>query len=113
VLAACMVGEQVDTELEVVGVEPVAYMVAQLVGAMVALEVAMPVHVESRLERSAQLVGSAAVAADPVRVPCHTWELARESMSKKQFTNMSAQEATSTMFDQEEIALASSRAVVC
>jgi len=109
-----MVGEQVDTELEVVGVEPVAYMVApQLVGAMVAPEVAMPVHVESRLERSAQLVGSAAVVEDPVRVPCHTWELARESISKKQLTNISAQEATSTLFDQEEISLASSRAAVC
>jgi len=113
VLAACMVGEQADTELEAVGVEPVAYTVAQLVGAMVAPAVAMPVHVESPLERSAQLVGSAAVAEDPVRVPCHTWELARESISKKQLTNMSAQEATSTQFDQEEISLVSSRAAVC
>merc|ERR1712045_591144 len=65
-------------------------MVAQLVGAMGVPEVAMPVHVESRLERSAQLVGSAAVVEDPVRVPCHTWELARESISKKQLTNISA-----------------------
>jgi len=112
VLAACMVGEQVDTELEVVGVEPVAYMVAQLVGAMVALEVAMPVHVESRLERSAQLVGSAAVAEDPVRVPCHTWELARESTSRKPHSGTLGLEVILTMFDREEISPASSQVAV-
>jgi len=81
-----MAVEQVDSELEQVGTVPAACMAAELVGAMVPPAVAMPAHVESPLGRSAQLVGSAAVAEDPVRVPCHTWELARETTYRKPHT---------------------------
>jgi len=115
VLEACTVVEQVDTEVdtEQVELEQVACMVALLVGAMVAPPaVAVLAHVESPQVRSAQLVGSAVVVEDPVQVPCHTWELARESTSRKPLTSTSGLEATSTQFDHEEISPASSQAVV-
>jgi len=108
-----MVVEQVDTELEQVGTVLAACMVAELVGATVPPAVAMPAHVELPLERSAQLVGSAAVAEDPVRVPCHMWELARESTYRRRRTSMLGLEAILTLFDQEEISPASSQAAVC
>lgn len=108
--------EQVDTELEQEGteLEQAACMVAELVGAMVVpLAVAMAAHVESPLERSAPLVGSAAVAEDPVRVPYHMWELARESTYRRRRTSMLGLEVILTLFDQEEISPASSQAAVC
>jgi len=106
--------EQVDTELEQVEPEVlVACMAAGLVGAMVPPAEAMPAHVESPLERSAQLVGSAAVAEDPVRAPCHMWELAKEITYRRRPTSMLELEAILTLFDQEEISPASSQAAVC
>jgi len=104
-----MAVEQVDMELEQVDVVPAACMLAEQVGAMAPPAVAMPAHVESPLGRSAQLVGSAAVAEDPVRVACHTWELARETISKKQLTGTVGLEAILTSFGQEEISPASSQ----
>jgi len=104
---------QVDTELVLA-----ACMVAELVGGMVPPAVAVPAavamaaHVESPLERSAQLVGSAAVAEDPVRVPYHMWELARESTYRRLRTSMLGLEVILTLFDQEEISPASSQAAV-
>jgi len=106
-----MVEEQVDSEQ--VEPEQVACMVAQLVGAMAPAAVAVLAHVESPQGRSAQLVGSAVVVEDPAQVPCLTWELARESTYRKPLTSMLELEATSTMFDQEEISLASSQVAVC
>jgi len=102
--------EQVDMELEQVDMVPAVCVLAEQVGAMAPQAVAMPAHVESPLGRSAQLVGSAAVAEDPVRVACHTWELARETMSKKQLTGTVGLEAILTLFGQEEISPASSPA---
>jgi len=107
-----MVVEQVDSEPEQVGMVPAACMVAELVGAMVLPAVAMPVRVESPLGRSAQLVGSVAVAEDPVRVPCHMWELARESTYRKPHTGTLGLEAILTLFDREEISPASSQVAV-
>jgi len=112
-----MVVEQVDTELEQVGMvlEQAVCMVAELVGAMVppAEAAAMAAHVESPLEKSAPLVGSAAAAEDLVRVLCHTWELARESTYRRRRTSMLGLEVILTVFDQEEISPASSQAAVC
>jgi len=108
-----MAVEQVVSEREQAELEQVACMVAQLVEAMAAPAVAMPVHVESPQGRSAQLVGSAVVVEDPAQVPCHTWELVRESTYRKPPTSMLDVEATSTMFDQKEISPASSPVAVC
>jgi len=112
VLEPCMAVEQVDSELEQVGTVPAACMAAELVAAMVPPAVAMPAHVESPLGRSAQLVGSAVVVEDLARVPCHTWELARESTYRRRRSSMLGLEAISTLFDREEISPASSRAAV-
>jgi len=106
-----MVEEQVDSEQ--VEPEQVACMVAQLVGAMAPAAVAVLAHVESPQGRSAQLVGSVVVVEDPAQVPCHTWELVRESTYRKPPTSMLDVEATSTMFDQKEISPASSPVAVC
>jgi len=115
-----MVVEQVDTELEQVELEQVgsvlaACTVAELVGAMVphAVAAAMAAHVESPLEKSAPLVGSAAAAEDPVRVLYHMWELARESTYRRRPTSMLGLEVILIMFDQEEISPASSPVAVC
>jgi len=106
-----MVEEQVDSEQ--VELEQVACMVAQLVGAMAPAAVAVLAHVESPQGRSAQLAESAAVVEDPVQVPCHTWELARESTYRRPPTSTSGPEATLTQFDQEEISPVLSQAAVC
>jgi len=99
----------VDSELEQVGTVLAACMeVAELL-----LAVAMPARVESLLERSAQLVGLGAVAEGPAQVPCHTWELARESTYRRQLTSMLGLEVILTLSDHEEISLASSQAAVC
>jgi len=107
--------EQVDTELEQVGMvlEQAACMVAELVEAMVPLAVEMAVRAESPLERSAPLVGLAAAAEDPVRVLCLTWVLVGESTYRRRHTSTWVPEVISTRFDQEEISLASSPVVVC
>jgi len=75
--------------------------------------VAMAAHVESLLERNAQLVGSAAAVEDPVLVLCHMWELARESTYRRRRTSTLGPEVILTLFDQEEISLASSPVAVC
>jgi len=102
--------------------EQVACTVVELAGAMVppavavlveVLAVAMAAHVESVLEKSAPLVGSAAAAEDPVRVLCHMWELATESTYRRRHTSMWVPEVILTPFDQGEISLASSPVAVC
>jgi len=105
--------------LEGMVLEQAARMAVGLAGAMVLPAVAVPAeapmaaHVESLLEKSAPLVASAAAVEDPVRVPCHMWELATESIFRKQRTSMSVPEVILTPFDQGEISLASSPVAVC
>jgi len=117
VLEACTEVVRVVTVLE----QPVCTVV-ELVGAMVlpAVEVpvevlaaAMAAHAESLPEKSAPLVGSAAAVEDPVRVLCPTWELATESIFRRQRTSTWVPEVILTLFDQEEISLASSQGAVC
>jgi len=104
--------------VEQVGTAQVACTAAELLGAMVARAVALPVavamavHVESLLERSAPLVVSVAAVEDPVQAVFHTWEQARDSTYKKQRTSMWVLEVILTQFDQGEISLASSPVVV-
>jgi len=111
-LEACTVVEQVDMVLE-------EEVMVELLGAMVPPAVVVPAvvatlaHVESLLERSAPLVVWVAAVEDPARVPCHTWEPARESTCKRRPTNTSGLEAILIMFDHEEISPASSQAAVC
>jgi len=103
--------------------EQVACTVVELAGAMVPamaapavvllVAVAMAAHVGSLLEKSAPLVGSAAVAEDPARVLCHMWELATESIYRRRHTSTWVPEVILTLFDQEEISLASSQVAVC
>jgi len=108
-----MAVEQVVSEREQAELEQVACMVAQLVEAMAAPAVAMPVHAESPQGRSAQLVGSAVVAEDLARVPCHMWELARENTYRRRLTSTLGLEATLTQFGQEEISPASLQVAAC
>jgi len=104
--------------VEQVGTAQVACTEAELPGGMVAPAVALPVavamavHVESLLERSALLVVSAAAVEDPVQAVFHTWEQARDSTYKKQRISMWVLEVILTQFDQGEISLASSPVVV-
>jgi len=104
--------------VEQVGTAQVACTEAELPGGMVAPAVALPVavamavHVESLLERSAPLVVSAAAVEDPVQAVFHTWEQARDSTYKKQRTSTWVLEVILTQFDQGEISLASSPVVV-
>jgi len=105
-----MVVEQVDMEPGQVGTVQAAACTAE---AELLLAVATLVHVELLLEKSAQLVGSAAVVVGPAQARCRTWELARESTFRRQLTSMSGPEATSTLFDHEEISPASSQAAAC
>jgi len=104
--------------VEQVGTAQVARTEAELPGAMVAPAVALPaavamaVHVESLLERSAPLVVSAAAVEDPVQAVFHTWEQARDSTYKKQRISTWVLEVILTQFDQGEISLASSPVVV-
>jgi len=82
--------EQVGSELEQVGMvlEQAACMVAELLAAMVPLAVVMDAHAESPLERSAQLVVSAVVEEDLVRVRCLTLVLVEESTCRRPHTSM-------------------------
>jgi len=105
-----MVAGQVDMEPVQVGAVQAAACTAV---AGLPLAVAMPVHAESLLERSAQLVGLAAVAEDLAQVPCHMWELVRESTYRRQLTSMLGSEAILTLFDHDEISPASSQAAAC
>jgi len=110
VLEACTVVERVGMVLELLGamVPPAVVVPVEVLAA-----VAMAAHVEWLLERSAQLVGSAAAVEDLVPVLCHTWELARESTYRRQHTSTLELEVILTQFDQEEISPASSPVAAC
>jgi len=105
----------VDMVVEQVGMvlEQAACMAAELVGAMVPLAVVMAARAESPLEKSAPLVGLAAVAEDLVQVPCLTWVLVGEVSYRRRHTSMWVLEVISTRFDQGEISPASSQVVAC
>jgi len=111
-LEACTVVEQVDlVQEEELMVELPGAMVLPM--AVVPAVVATVARVESLLERSAPHVVWVAAVEDPARVPCHTWEPARESTSKRQPTSTLGLEAILILFDHEEISPASSQAAVC